>query len=134
MAHEIKISDLVKDFKFPPVIYSIDSGEVNAYTKAVEDNNAIYTNNGYIPPMAVAALAMTTMGEQMSLPSGSIHVSQEFTFSNIVRPGDNLTSQASVIRNIERGKIHMLTIGIDITNQQKQTVLHGETGFILPRA
>ena len=102
MAQKIGIGDLVKDFQFPPVTFSIDTGKVSAYTKAVEDTNKIYTDKGYVPPMAVAALAMAAMSDQMSLPGGSIHVTQEFSFTNIVHQGDRLTSQASVIRNIER--------------------------------
>jgi acyl dehydratase len=133
MAQKIEPADIVKDFLFPPVTFYIDAGKVGAYTKAVGDTNTIY-EKGYVPPMMVAALAMAAMSEQMSLPGGSIHVSQQFSFSNIVHPGDKLTSQAQVKRNIERSKMHMLTIGIDITNQKKETVVSGETGFILPRA
>ena len=133
MIKKIDIGDLIKGFQFPPVIFSIDTGQVAAYMAAVEDRNIIYVENGYVPPMTVAALAMAAMGEQMSLPAGSIHVSQEFSFTDIIRTGDILSSQASVIRNIERSKIHMLTIGINIANQQQNAVVTGETGFILPR-
>ncbi len=133
MVQKIELSDLVKDFRFPPVSYSIDAEKVTAYTGAVEDSNSIYSENGCVPPMATAALAMAAMGEQMSLPAGSIHVSQSFSFNKTISTGDILTSRASVLRNIERGKIHMLTIGIDITNQHNEAVVTGETGFILPR-
>lgn len=134
MVQKIGLSDLVKDFQFPPVSYSIDSAKVSAYIIAVEDSNSFYREEKCVPPMAAAALAMAAMGEQMSLPAGSIHVSQEFTFNKIISIGDTLTSRASILRNIERGKIHMLTIRINITNQRNETVVSGETGFILPRA
>ena len=133
MAQKIGIGDLKKDFRFPPVIFSIDSSMRSAYLKAVEDNTNIYDENGYIPPTAVAALAMAAMGKQMDLPPGSIHVSQEYSFANTINLGERLTSQASVKRNLERGKIHMLTIEINIKNEKKETVVSGETGFILPR-
>ena len=133
MAQKIAIGDLKNDFRFPPVTFSIDSGMVSAYLKAVEDNTNIYNENSYVPPTAVAALAMAAMGKQMDLPPGSIHVSQGYSFTNTINPGEILTSQASVKRNLERGKIHLLTIEINIKNEKKETVVSGETGFILPR-
>jgi acyl dehydratase len=102
--------------------------------RAVEDITRIYEDSNSVPPMAVAALAMAAMGKQMELPPGSIHVSQEFEFTNVVKLGETLTSYATVKRNLARGKLHMLTIGINVVNREKNTVVSGETGFILPRS
>ena len=93
-----------------------------------------YEEQGIVPPMAIAALSMAAMSELITLPPGAIHVSQELQFLDTVSVDEDLTSQAKVNRKVERGNIRMLTIGINVLNQQKSTVLTGETSFILPSA
>ena len=134
MTEKVDLEKLITGFGFPPAVFKLDTGKVSAYVKAVGDTTRIYEDSNSVPPMAVAALAMAAMGRQMELPPGSIHVSQEFEFSNIVRLGETLTSYATVKRNVSRGKLHMLTVGIDVINHDKNTVVSGETGFILPRS
>ena len=133
MVQKIEIGSLEKGFSFPPAVFKIDASAVSAYLKSVEDSTRIFVGSDYVPPMLVTALAMAVMGKQMELPSGSIHVSQEYSFMKAVSTGELLTSRASVARNLERGKIHMLTIEIKIENKKKELVISGETGFILPR-
>ena len=66
------------------------------------------------------------------MPPGAIHVSQDLQFLSLIGIDETLTSHARVNRKVERGKFHMLTIGIDVKNQKQITVLSGETSFILP--
>lgn len=134
MTEKIDLGKLITGFGFPPTTLKLDAGKISVYVKAIEDTTRIYEDNNVVPPMAVAALAMAAMGRQMELPPGSIHVSQEFEFADIVKLGEILTSYAMVKRNVARGKLHMLTIGINVVNQEKNTVVSGETGFILPRS
>jgi hypothetical protein len=134
MTEKINLEKLITGFGFPPATFKLDTGKISAYVRAVEDITRIYEDSNSVPPMAVAALAMAAMGKQMELPPGSIHVSQEFEFTNVVKLGETLTSYATVKRNLARGKLHMLTIGINVVNREKNTVVSGETGFILPRS
>lgn len=101
------------------------------YLKATGDNNT-YTEEKIAPPMLIAALAMSAMSTNLELPSGAVHVSQELEFRHVAYIDEELTSYARVKRKIERGQLHMLTIGIDVENQKKNTVMSGETSFILP--
>jgi hypothetical protein len=134
MTEKIDLEKLITGFGFPSVTFKLDAGKVSAYVKAVGDTTRIYEDSNNVPPMAVAALAMAAMGRQMELPPGSIHVSQEFEFANVVKLGETLISYATVKRNVARGKLHMLTIGINVINRENNTVVSGETGFILPRS
>jgi hypothetical protein len=134
MTEKIDLEKLITGFGFPPATFKLDTGKISAYVRAVEDITRIYEDSNSVPPMAVAALAMAAMGRQMELPPGSIHVSQEFEFTNVVKLGETLTSYATVKRNLARGKLHMLTIGVNVVNREKNTVVSGETGFILPRS
>ncbi len=124
--------DLKAGQKFPPAAFQIDSTTVVDYLKAVEEDNAIYKNTGLVPPMAVAALALKSLIGAISMPPGTIHVSQEFEFIDTVKTQDTLTSYASVNRIQERGKLHLMSVDINVSNQEQRPVLSGKTSFILP--
>ncbi len=128
----IEYEKLTAGYEFVPTSFKLDSRMVMAYLKAVEDNNRIYKEDKIAPPMAIAALAMAALSSGLDLPPGAIHVSQELEFINTAHIDEMLTSYARVNRKVERGKFHMLSIGIHVENQKKTTVITGETSFILP--
>jgi len=128
----IDYGKLITGYEFEPTSFRLDGESVMAYLDAVEDNNRIYEENRIVPPMAVAALSMTAMAAELSLPPGAVHVSQDLQFLSLVSINETLTSRARINRKVERGKFHMLTIGINVLNQKQMTVLSGETSFILP--
>lgn len=128
---KIQYEELNTGFEFAPSIFKMDSKTVRSYIEATEDTQALYQDN-IVPPMAVVALAMTAMSVKFDLLPGTVHVSQQLDFMNIVNINDTLTSFAHVSRKIARGKFHMLTIGIRVVNQRQDNVLTGEIGFILP--
>jgi acyl dehydratase len=123
---------LTTDYEFKPANFQLSSESVTAYLDAVESNKSIYERYKIVPPMAIAALAMTEMAAGISMPPGAVHVSQDLQFFSLVGYDEILTSYARVNRKVERGKIHMLTIGIKVMDQKQQIVLSGETSFILP--
>ena len=126
--------DLKAGQEFPPAVFQIDSVTAADYLKAVEEDNTMYQNTGLVPPMAVAALALKSLIGAISMPPGTIHVSQEFEFIDTVNTQDTLTSRASVSRIQERGKLHLINVDINVSNQEQKPVLAGKTGFILPVA
>jgi hypothetical protein len=133
MAHQkIDYEKLTTGYEFVPSGFSIDAESVDKYLDAVDGSKGIYKKNNSVPPMSIAALAMTAMAEGLSMPPGAIHVSQEITFRNSARINENLTSHARVNRIVKRGKLHMLSIGINVINDKNIPVLEGETSFILP--
>jgi acyl dehydratase len=129
---KIEYQDLKAGQEFPPAAFQVDSTTVDDYLKAIEEDNAIYKNTGLVPPMAVAALALKSLISAISMPPGTIHVSQEFEFIDTVNTQDTLTSRAGVSRIQERGKLHLISIDISVSNQKQKPVLAGKTGFILP--
>ena len=133
MTHQkIDYKELSGGYEFGPSGFRLNGESLMAYLDAVEGDKSIYEKNRIVPPMAVAALAMAAMAAGMSLPPGAIHVSQEFQFLSKVSINEALTSHARVNRKVERGKLHMMTVGINVLDESKTTVLTGETGFILP--
>ena len=126
-------SQLAAGYEFPPGNYKLDASRVSLFLKATGDTSHLYQHNRLVPPMAVAALAMATLSNTISLPPGAIHVSQELSFVKTVSLGDNLTSYAKLSRTQKRGKLHLIMVDLNVRNQNEQTVLTGRTGFILPQ-
>jgi acyl dehydratase len=130
--NKIDYAKLTTGYEFAPADFRLDGEKIAAYLDAVEDRNGVYGEQRMVPPMAIAALAMTAMSSGLAFPEGSVHVSQNLEFHRAVGVGEELTSHARVVRKVERGKFHILTIGINVVDRQQATVLAGETGFILP--
>jgi acyl dehydratase len=122
----------VTGYEFPPSTYKLDSSTVATYLKAVEETSSLYQDTEVVPPTAIAAYAMAALSENISLPPGAIHVSQEFEFLDSVTINDTLISCAKVSRKQSRGKFHLLTINLNVFNQNQKAVLTGKTSFILP--
>ena len=132
MVEKTGYQDLKGGQEFPPAAFQVDSTTVTDYLQAVEEDNGLYENTGLVPPMAVAALSLKALLSAISMPPGTIHVSQEFEFTATVKTEDTLTSHARVSRVQARGKLHLITVDTSVHNQENRPVLMGKTGFILP--
>ena len=75
---------LAAGFEFPPQSYVIDSAMVTAYLEAVKEPGDIYQKEGLVPPMAITTFAMSALSQAIVMPPGTIHVSQEFDFLQLV--------------------------------------------------
>ena len=129
---KIDYEKLTTGYEFKPSGFRIDRNSMDKYLDAVDGDKSLYEKDNIVPPMSIAALAMTAMAEGLSMPPGAVHVSQDIQFLGTVRIDEELTSFARVNRIVNRGKIHMLSIGINVINEKNISVLAAETSFILP--
>ena len=129
---KIEFQQLKAGYQFPPTSYEMDSAMVAAYLKAVEETSALYQAAGLVPPTAVAAYAMSSLSNSISLPPGTIHVSQELEFIDTVGVGDTILCKAKVVKKQDRGGLHLMTVGLEVFSQDQKKVLAGKTGFVLP--
>jgi acyl dehydratase len=136
MQEELKLeySDIKPGYEFPPATHKMDSSIVSIYLKAVEDTDRLYQDNMIVPPTALAAYAMTSLSGRLSLPAGSIHVSQELEFLDTVSMSDTITCHARVSQKHERGRLHLMAVDFEVCKQDDIKVLTGKTSFILPGA
>jgi len=129
---KVEYSQLEAGYEFPPSRYTLDYSIVATYLRAVEDSSSLYQDTELVPPMAIAAYAIAALSGNISLPSGTIHVSQELEFITTVSINDTLISYAKVSRQQSRGKFHLLSIDFNVFNQRQKAVLAGKTSFVLP--
>ena len=123
----LSFKELTPGYEFPSSSYELDDAIVSKYLRAVES-----PSQEFIPPLAIAAYAMKSMIDSLSLPPGSIHASQEFEFIRPVSIGTTITCNAKVDRKIARSRMNMLVLEISVFNQDKEKVQSGKTTIVLP--
>ena len=131
---KIEYRQIETGYDFRAVSYQLDTSMAASYLKAVGETSSLYQNTKLFPPMAVAAYAMAAVSDGISLPPGTIHVSQELEFVDTVSVGDTITCRAKVARKQDRGRLHLMTVDLNVFNQNQKKVLSGKTSFVLPES
>lgn len=128
----IDFAELVPGSEFPPTSYKLSAPLIAKYLKAVDITEDLKLWGGFVPPLAIAAYAMTAMAGSFSLPPGSIHASQEFEFFQLVPVGSTINCHAKVARKLTRGRIYMLVLEFNVFNQSGEKVQSGKATIVLP--
>lgn len=134
-------SKLTPGYRFPPVRIVLKDAMVCEYLRAVhgeasDPNSILVTEDGHrvVPPTAAGVIGMRELMESISLPDGSIHISQEFEFRGLMVVGDTITCQTEVVGKQERGQIRLLTLAMSIFNSGGTEVLTGRIMLTVPPA
>jgi len=123
----ISYEDLTPGYEFPPASYKLTSSFVSQYIKAVDSSG-----DEFVPPLAIAACAMSAMAESVSFPPGTIHASQELEFFKLVPVGTVINCQAKVVRKLARTMMRMLVLELNVLDENKERVQSGKATIILP--
>ena len=124
---------LAAGYEFPPSSYELKSSVISKYLEAVgKPSKQNSPAPEFVPPMAIAAYMMTAVSQSLSLPPGSIHVSQELEFFKLVPVGSTINCRGRVAQKLNRGKLHLLAIELDAQNQDQEKVLSGQATIIVP--
>ena len=104
------VADLPRGHEFPAAHFRLGADDVRRYLDAVEDRSSAYGQGpegpAWVPPLAVAALALRVTLEQVGLPPGALHASQEVEFRRPVPADASLRSRARVAQRSEmRGAV-----------------------------
>jgi acyl dehydratase len=75
---------------------------------------------------------MASLGSAITMPPGTIHISQEIEFLKLVKIGDTITCFSKISRKQDRGSLHLMNTDITVLNQHQEKILTGKVGFILP--
>ena len=80
----------------------------------------------------MGAFVQDSLSQNISLPPGSIHISQEFEFLKALNVGDSIVCTAGVSKKQERGGMCILTIETKATNLNGEPIVTGKTTFMVP--
>jgi acyl dehydratase len=131
------IEALEKGHQFSATSFVLDGVTVARYVEAVEDEAlprlAQAEDKAWVPPMAVAALALRSLMEEMTLPAGSIHVSQELEFVRAMETGEQIACRAWLNHRSQRGGYWVLAVEMEGADESGRSVLAGRLTVMVPR-
>ena len=127
----ISFEQLVAGYEFPSISYELSESLISKYLEAVGGQQHFLTS-GIVPPLAIAAYAMSALSQSFSVPPGSIHASQEFEFLKLVPIGTTISCSGKIAQKVQRGKLQLVVLEINALNQDKEKVLSGKATIVVP--
>lgn len=114
--------------------YVLDAETVERYVRAVAGAGCLTSEDGtpLVPPMAVAALGLRGVVQDLRIPGGTLHVGQEVAFLRPVPVGATVECRAVVLQNAVRGGYRFLTVGVEVTEGDGQRVLEAKSSIMVP--
>jgi len=117
---------------FPPTSVAVTVERVQAYLAAVEEGNDYYQKRLDIaPPLAVAAWVLAELIQNLDLPSGSVHATQEFQFLAPIPVPATVHAAARVVQASSRGGLAILVVEVRLTHEG-QEVQVGRSMLMMP--
>ena len=113
----------------------LDGETVANFRNAVDDQSLLSIDREgetLVPPMAAAALSFRGAIKALRIPGGTLHLSQEITFSKSINIGDKIQCEATITRNSLRKKLRFIQIETCVTDQTKEKVLVGKSTITIP--
>lgn len=118
-------------FEFPSTILQLSESHISKYLEAI-DNSLDFLSSGLVPPLILAACANTALTKSFIAPPGTIHVSQDFEFLKTVAIGDTVNCRGTIAQKLERGRLNLIVLEINILNQNGEKVLSGKATINVP--
>jgi hypothetical protein len=96
------LTDLAAGHVFEPIVFTVDAGKARAYRNAVGDTNPFYEVEGLVPPLALAALTLGALLNQVGLPPGTLHVNESMESHRAVAVGTSVECRATLAQRSQR--------------------------------
>ncbi|MFC2024733.1 hypothetical protein ACFLTJ_04100, partial [Chloroflexota bacterium] len=126
------LSELPVGFEFQPTILQLSELHISKYLEAIDDS-IDFVSLGLVPPLILAACANTALTKSFTAPPGTIHVSQDFEFLKTVAVGDAVSCRGVIAQKLERGRLSLIVLEINILNQNGDKVLSGKATITVPK-
>ena len=126
------IGDLPTGHKFAPIKIELSSHDVMVYLESVQDSRFGVELVGWVPPASLAAYALGSILNEISLPSGSVHASQEISLNRGVRDYEVVTFSATLVQNSIRKNWRFLSIEFVGEGESGCEFLNGKAVVLVP--
>ena len=127
----LSFKQLPVGFEFPPTSYELTEAIIGKYLEAVGEETDFLTSR-IVPPLAIAACALTALSQSFTVPPGSIHASQELEFLKVIPLGASISCGGKIAQKMERGSLNLVILEINVTNQAGEKVLTGKATIAAP--
>jgi hypothetical protein len=84
-----------------------------------------------VPPLALAALTLAGLMDQVPLPPGAVHVAQELESVAAVRHDETVEAQLSIAQQSVRQRTNVVVFALEV-RREGRTVLRGRSTVMAP--
>jgi len=105
--HSLRRGDSLPSFTF-----AVSAEEARAYLAATGERDALWRET--VPPLALGALTLAGLMEEMPLPPGALHGGQEFEFLGAVAHGQTVEARLSVAQQSERAGTNIVVFASEL--------------------
>ena len=110
----------------------VDPERVQQYLAAVGSESPLYHGDSSVAPsLAIAAWVLGGLIEEIGLPSGSVHVSQEFSFIDTAPLDSTLDATAEVVQATSRAGMDVVVFEIHAVHEGR-AILSGRSMLLMP--
>jgi len=131
----IDYGDLTVGQKISDRTHLLDAELVSRYADAVEDRATLHSSvdgRPLVPPMAVAALSLRGVVQDLEIPGGTLHAGQELEFRGAVGVGTALDCSATLVQYSVRGEWRFLVVELEVVDSAGLVVMTGKSTIIVP--
>ncbi len=123
----LKAGDLISDRRC-----HLDADTVRSYVRAVDDRSPLASSGEVVPPMALAALSVRGVVQDLGIPGGTLHLGQEVEFTDTVVVGETISCTAEMAQNSVRGGQRVLVIRLIVEAGDDRVVMKGKSTIAVP--
>ena len=130
----VDYSKLAPGQKISDRTYVVDADMVSRYADAVDDRSEPCSDEDgreLAPPMAVAALSIRGVVNDLEIPGDTVHLGAEIKFSGPVIIGESVDCRASLARNSVRGAWRFMVLQLEVDDSRGQRVMDGRSTFMV---
>jgi hypothetical protein len=96
------LTDLAAGHVFEPIAFTVDAAQTQAYRDAVGDTNPLYERESLVPPLALVALSLGALLNQVGLPPGTLHANEKVESHRAVEVGASVECRATLAQRSQR--------------------------------
>ena len=126
------IAELAAGHEFPPARYTLRPQDVALYLEVVGDVNKLYHMDGYVPPIALVAYALSCLFRAIDLPPGAIHSAQEMSVSRPVASDEDVVFRIRLTRNTIMRGMRFLSVEFTGEDAESRQVIGGRSVVVVP--
>ena len=123
----LKAGDLISDRRC-----HLDADTIRSYVLAVDDRSPLASSGEVVPPMALAALSVRGVVQDLDIPGGTLHLGQEVEFTDTVVVGETISCTAEMAQNSVRGGQRVLVIRLIVEAGDDRVVMKGKSTIAVP--
>jgi len=113
----------------PVFMFSVSTEEVRAYLDATGASADVWVH--YVPPLALGALTLAGLMDEIPLPAGAVHVSQELESMRAVKHGESIEARLTIAQQSVRQGTNVVVFAIELRTASG-IALQGRTTVMAP--